>query len=52
MDKDNLKNQKNFEKKSNEANDAFNRAAFGTPTIGGFIVMGVIIAFVLYMFFK
>jgi hypothetical protein len=33
---------------SKTTEDGWNRAFFGSPTIGGFVVIGTIIAFILY----
>lgn len=38
----------NKEKSQIETNDKWNRAFYGSPTIGGFIVIGIIIAFIIY----
>lgn len=41
------------EKKSKiETDDAFNRALYGSPTIGGMIVVGIIVVFIIINIFK
>jgi len=42
----------NKEKSKIETNDSFNRAFYGSPTIGGVIVIGIIILFLIYNFIK
>ncbi len=39
---------KNGEKSQIENNDGWNRVLYGSPTIGGFIVVGLIIAFIIF----
>ncbi|QVY61175.1 hypothetical protein [Cytobacillus gottheilii] len=46
------KENKNDEKSKIETNDGWNRAVYGSPTIGGLIVIGSIIAFILYNIFS
>lgn len=41
-------NDEEKEKSKIETDDAWNRALYGSPTIGGFIVIGIIIAIILY----
>ncbi|GAM12410.1 hypothetical protein [Mesobacillus selenatarsenatis] len=41
MNKENKDHSKNNE-------DGWNRTFFGSPTIGGFVVIGIIVAFILY----
>lgn len=36
------------EKSKIKTDDGWNRALYGSPTIGGFIVIGIIIAFIVY----
>lgn len=36
------------EKSKIDTDDGWNRAIYGSPTIGGFIVIGVIIAIIVY----
>lgn len=46
------KEEEKKEKKSQiETDDALNRLLYGTPTIGGAIVIGAIIVFILYSVF-
>jgi hypothetical protein len=54
LKEENTKIKKKKQEDSNiESNDSFNRTLYGSPTIGGFIIIGLIIIFVLYqMFFK
>lgn len=53
MKKDDIKNKENFEKTKKESNDVFNRSFIGTPAIGGMIIMGILILYVIYnMYFK
>lgn len=46
------KDNKNEEKSKIETNDGLNRAFYGSPTIGGLIVIGLIIAFIIYNIFS
>lgn len=47
------RDKERFEKAKNESNDVYNRSFIGAPAIGGVIVMGIIILYVLYdMFLK
>lgn len=53
MKKDDIKNKEDFEKTKKESNDVFNRSFIGTPAIGGMIIMGILILYVIYnMYFK
>ncbi|CAM3829966.1 hypothetical protein [Cytobacillus oceanisediminis] len=48
-------NKDNEDKHNSKINtdDAWNRTFYGSPTIGGFVVIGIIIAFIIYnVFFK
>lgn len=48
-------NKDNDDKDNSKINtdDGWNRAFYGSPTIGGFVVIGIIIAFIIYnVFFK
>ncbi|WP_445491644.1 hypothetical protein [Niallia sp. 03133] len=36
------------EKSQIETNDSWNRALYGSPTIGGFVVIGALILYVLF----
>ncbi|WP_180954307.1 hypothetical protein [Bacillus sp. M6-12] len=40
------------EKSKIETNDDYNRTLYGSPTIGGFIVAGVIAVVIMYSIFK
>ncbi|WP_156324629.1 hypothetical protein [Bacillus sp. FJAT-27245] len=43
---------KKEEKSQIETNDGWNRALYGSPTLGGFIVIGLIVIFILYIIFS
>ncbi len=45
------KDKKKYESKI-DTDDSFNRTLYGTPTIGGIIVIGLIIIFILYNIFS
>jgi hypothetical protein len=47
MEKDNKKQ----EESKIETNDISNRVLYGSPTIGGFIVVGIVVLFILYQWF-
>ncbi|MGP7815671.1 hypothetical protein [Niallia sp. 01092] len=40
--------RKQTEKSKIETNDSWNRTFYGSPTIGGFIVFGAIILFIIF----
>lgn len=48
MKKDELKEEKSHI----ETRDAWNRTFYGSPTIGGLIVIGLIVAFIIYNIFS
>ncbi|MFG3611534.1 hypothetical protein M2M59_08340 [Rummeliibacillus sp. G93] len=53
MKKEDIKNKVHFEKTKKESNDVFNRSFIGTPAIGGMIIMGILILYVIYnMYFS
>ena len=44
-----MKNETTDEEKSKiESNDNWNRAFYGSPTIGGWVVVGIIAAFIIF----
>ncbi|WP_180955086.1 hypothetical protein [Bacillus sp. V3-13] len=44
-----MKEKKDKEEKSKiETDDTFNRTLYGTPTIGGFIVIGIILCIIFF----
>lgn len=47
-----MRNDRKDEKSKIETDDVTNRVVFGSPTIGGFIVFIIIIAFILYNIFS
>jgi hypothetical protein len=47
MEKDNKKQ----EESKIETNDISNRVLYGSPTIGGFVVVGIVVLFILYQWF-
>jgi hypothetical protein len=48
MEKDHNRKQ---EESKIETNDISNRVLYGSPTAGGFIVVGIIVLFILYQWF-
>ena len=42
------KDNKNHEKSKIETDDGWNRALYGSPTIGGLLVMAAIILFIIF----
>ncbi|WP_156932019.1 hypothetical protein [Bacillus sp. J37] len=41
-------NKENREKSKIETNDSWNRTFYGSPTIGGFVVVAVIVLYLLF----
>ncbi|WP_213367332.1 hypothetical protein [Mesobacillus boroniphilus] len=39
---------KKIKGQSKESEDGWNRTFFGSPTLGGFVVVGIIIAFIVF----